>query len=168
MTFAIHTHGVSTPGQKVGRYKSPITGLTSSYYAEDGLITVITEEKDGKESYNRVSRAELVARIITVNQMAKRSKYPHERDAMIRFAADLMEVSKAAKAQGDPFASPEVARQVAEDRRKIIVSPGSPGFRGGADYKFTTGMPAMPQAPASAPVRDLGGTKVLDASRIFS
>ncbi len=151
----IHILGSPTGGQKLFHYKSPITGLRQSFQADIGLVTVWTEERDGTESYERVPRAEFTARAIAVSYEAKRAKYPRERKALDDLALCMIQASRAAREQGDPFSSMKVAHDVVASKRKILV--------GGVD----SGAPLMPIAHPNAPVKDLGCTQVIDPKQVI-
>lgn len=152
---AIHIYGAPLASQKVFKYVSPIDGRRQAFEAGNGMISVYTEEKDGKESYERVPRAEFVARAIAINMQAKRAKYPRERKALDDLCCGMIAVARAAREQGDPFASARIARDVVASKRRILV--------GGVD----SGAPLMPEAKPNAPYKDLGGTQTVDPKKVI-
>jgi hypothetical protein len=152
---AIHIKGAPLAGQRVFHHRCSFSGRRQAFEAENGMISVHTEEKDGRESFERVPRAEFVARAIAINEQAKRAKYPRERKALDDLACCMIAAAKAARHQGDPFASPRVARDVVASQRRILV--------GGVD----SGAPLMPEARPDAKFKDLGGTQTVDPKKVI-
>lgn len=154
--FHVQTHGRS-PSTRVFAYKSPITGETTEFYPEKGLVTIEgAHYKTGAPYYKREGLREFLIRAAALSLELKHMEYSGERRALQRCVEVMVDAARAAKEQGNPF-DPRHMRDMV-NARPARLAVGMRGGRAGADpLAFDPGMPAMPAARADAPYVPLGG-----------
>jgi len=112
------------------------------YWAQGGMVTILDVEMagdsdaDATEAVIRVTPGEFIKRAIAV-RMSCTDQYSDERVESQRLLERATEVSKAAKAQGDP-SDPGVWEHVSRHaRRSSIIMPGDPSIAAPvSDYKL--------------------------------
>lgn len=146
--FSIHTHGLS-PSTKVHRHKSPITGETTEFFAEQGLVTICgSHYKTGEEYYKRESLREFLCRAAALSLEVKHMKYGDERLAQQRLLEVMVAVAKDCKSQGDPFNPTHMSDMLKERPRQSVLGGG---------HSYESPAPPMPAVPDHKPLVTLGG-----------
>jgi hypothetical protein len=171
MSFGIQTRGLLTPGQRVFRHKSRITGRTVEFYSERGMVSIHGElpnvpgqnQPDNGEDFKRCTLREFLQRADALNQEVRRllriahddgthaRRYRQEAGDLQALVECMIAAARHARDQGDPIAT--LTRGLAAHRepgRRLLVTPG---------LDFTPGPIPPLRAPVGAPVMDLGGTQ---------
>ncbi len=152
--FNIHVKGDS-PNTKVFRYKSRITGEVTEFLAERGLVTIEGVYR-GEALYKRESRREFLCRAAALSLEIKHMVYGDEKADLQRLVVVMAAAAKHAGEQGDPF-----------NRRHLTDMVNAAPARSQFVTGYDPGIPAMPEAPAGKPHRDLAGTQVVDPRKII-